>query len=75
MSIHMERPSPGIVTVTIDSPATVNAITQNMLIELASAFKALAVDKTVRAVVVTGTGRKAFSTGGGWLYKLNPVAP
>lgn len=63
MSIHVERPSPGIVTVTIDSPSTVNAITQQMLVRLASAFGALAQDETVRAVVLTGTGRKAFSTG------------
>lgn len=63
MSIHVERPSPGIVTVTIDSPSTANAITQQMLVRLAGAFGALAQDETVRAVVLTGTGRKAFSTG------------
>ena len=54
MSIRVERPEPGIVTVTIDSPTTVNAITQSMMVELANVFKGLAEDKSVRAVVLTG---------------------
>lgn len=63
MSIRVARPSRGIVVVTIDSPSTVNAITQDMLIRLARAFGDMAEDKSVRAVILTGTGRKAFSTG------------
>jgi len=42
------------VVVTIDSPATVNAITMEMLIDLAGAFRELAGDASVRAVVITG---------------------
>lgn len=63
MSIRVERPFPGIITVTIDSPSTVNAITQKMLVQLARTFGELSEDETVRAVVITGSGDKAFSTG------------
>jgi enoyl-CoA hydratase len=63
MSIRVERPHDGVALVVIDSPATVNAITQGMLVDLAAAFRSLRGDPTVRAAVITATGRKAFSTG------------
>ena len=40
-----------------------NAITQGMLVDLAAAFRSLRGDPSVRAAVITATGRKAFSTG------------
>lgn len=65
MSVHVHRPAslPGVAVVVIDSPKTVNAITQVMLLSLAKAFRDLRVDRTVRAAVLTATGRRAFSTG------------
>ena len=63
MSIHVVRPHQGIVVVTIDSPPTVNAITQDMLVRLARAFGDIATDESVCAVILTASGRKAFSTG------------
>lgn len=63
MSIRVERPHDGVALVVIDSPATVNAITQGMLVDLAAAFRSLRGDPSVRAAVITATGRKAFSTG------------
>ncbi|ACO67269.1 predicted protein, partial [Micromonas commoda] len=53
----------GVAVVVIDSPKTVNAITQVMLLSLAKAFRDLRVDRSVRAAVLTATGRRAFSTG------------
>ena len=63
MSIRVERPHEGVALVVIDSPATVNAIPQGMLVDLAAAFRSLRGDPSVRAAVITATGRKAFSTG------------
>lgn len=63
MSIRVERPHDGVALVVIDSPATVNAITQGMLVDLAAAFRSLRGDPSVRAAVITATGQKAFSTG------------
>jgi enoyl-CoA hydratase/carnithine racemase len=51
-----------VATVTLDRPP-LNAITQKMHEELASAFLDLSRDETVRAVVLTGSGERAFSVG------------
>ena len=52
-----------MAVVTVDAPSTGNAITQPMLVALAATFNGLASDETVRCAVLTGTGRRAFSTG------------
>ena len=52
-----------MVTVTLDRPP-LNAMTQKMHEELASTFLDLSRDKTVRAVVLTGSGERAFSSVG-----------
>jgi 2-(1,2-epoxy-1,2-dihydrophenyl)acetyl-CoA isomerase len=46
-----------IATVSLSDPATMNAAGVDLVIELADAFKALADDKSVRAVILTGEGR------------------
>jgi enoyl-CoA hydratase len=43
--------------VTIDDPERYNALTTGMVDELLAAFAALRVDRSVRAVVITGAGR------------------
>jgi enoyl-CoA hydratase len=53
----------GITTVTVDRPKKLNAMTRETLRELDQAFDALAADDTVRAVIVTGAGDKAFVAG------------
>jgi enoyl-CoA hydratase/carnithine racemase len=52
----------GIGTLTLDRPDALNAFTVTMAAELERAFRALAGDDDVRAVVVTGAGR-AFCAG------------
>ncbi|MDR6868350.1 enoyl-CoA hydratase/carnithine racemase [Microbacterium resistens] len=52
----------GIVTITIDDPAHRNAIGQAEILELATRMEALAVDPSVRVVVLTGSG-DAFCSG------------
>ena len=50
-----------IVTLTLNRPATLNAMNEAMLAELERWLVAVAADTTVRVVVLTGAGR-AFSS-------------
>ncbi|NYD57173.1 enoyl-CoA hydratase [Nocardioides marinisabuli] len=51
-----------VTVVTLDRPP-VNAVNRTMQLELAAAFESFADDRTVHAVVLTGSGRKAFCAG------------
>ena len=55
--------SEGVATVTLDRPGVHNAFDPTMTEELARTWKALRDDAGVRAVVLTGSGDKAFCTG------------
>ena len=52
----------GVLTVTLDRPATLNALTRTMLRELLEAFERADGDDAIRVVIVTGAGR-AFCAG------------
>ena len=52
----------GVLTLTLDRPGRLNAVTSTMLAELVEAFDRADADDTVRAVIVTGAGR-AFCAG------------
>jgi len=53
----------GIAVVTINRPAKLNALNKATIQELHEAFKALDTDTEVRAIIVTGSGEKAFVAG------------
>jgi len=53
----------GIARVTVNRPDKLNALNQQTLIELGLAFAAFKSDPTVRVVVLTGAGPKAFVAG------------
>ena len=53
----------GILTITLDRPAALNAFTQTMLAEMVAAFDRADADDAVRAVIVTGAGDRAFCAG------------
>lgn len=53
-----------VALVTLDRPAAHNALTVDMLKDLAAAIERLRLDPEVRAVVLTGGGDRAFSAGG-----------
>jgi enoyl-CoA hydratase len=53
----------GVTTLTIHRPDKLNALNAAVLSELDASFTALAADSSVRAIVLTGTGSKAFVAG------------
>lgn len=53
----------GVAVVALDRPARLNAIDLAMAGELRSVWRGLRLDDSVRAVVLTGAGGRAFSTG------------
>jgi len=52
----------GVGTITLDRPDALNALTGEMLVDLAAALDRLGADDTVEVIVLTGAGR-AFSAG------------
>ncbi|MGW5429345.1 enoyl-CoA hydratase/isomerase family protein [Streptomyces sp. NPDC004059] len=53
----------GVAVVTLDRPHRLNAIDLDMARELTEVWRALRFDDSVRAVVLTGGGERAFCTG------------
>src|SRR5512135_3082450 len=53
-----------IARITLNRPQNYNAYSTNTLIELAAAFRQAAFDDEVAVIVYTGTGQRAFCTGG-----------
>src|SRR3954453_7419242 len=63
----------GIATITLDRPDALNALTIPMKKQLLAAFRSIARDESVRAVVLTGAGR-AFCAGQDLKERLEPDA-
>ncbi len=55
--------SEGVAVVTLNRPKVLNALNAALFLELDSALDALGADASVRAVIVTGAGEKAFAAG------------
>lgn len=53
----------GILTITLDRPAVLNALHLPAHIELSRAFDAYAADPALRVAIITGTGERAFCVG------------
>ena len=52
-----------IAVLTINRPAQLNALNSETISELGGAFKALESDGNVKAIIITGSGEKAFVAG------------
>ena len=52
----------GVLTITLDRPAKLNALTRVMLDEMLQAFEQADADDAIRVIIVTGAGR-AFCAG------------
>lgn len=63
----------GIAIVTLNRPEKLNSYTPEMFCRLTDLWQEIAVDPTVRVVLLTGAGERAFSSGGD-LGHLVPLA-
>ncbi len=62
-TILVERDDKKIVTITINRPDKLNALTKTMWGKLGETFADLAKDDSVRCIILTGAGEKSFSPG------------
>ncbi|SAK59624.1 short chain enoyl-CoA hydratase [Caballeronia temeraria] len=62
MTVHLTLQD-HVATITLDAPASLNALTVDELQELRAHLAACQDDDAVRAIVITGTGERAFCTG------------
>lgn len=52
-----------IAVLTINRPNQLNALNSETIAELGAAFKALEIDNNIKAIIITGSGEKAFVAG------------
>ncbi len=64
----------GIAILTINQPQTLNSLSPAMLSELAEQVAELQADSTVKVVIITGAGTKAFVAGGD-IAAMQPLGP
>ncbi len=62
MSIDITRDG-AIATVTLNRPEALNAFDQQALSDLLRSFRMLGADQSIRAIVLTGAGERAFAAG------------
>ncbi|MYW03231.1 enoyl-CoA hydratase-related protein [Streptomyces sp. SID3343] len=55
--VCIERPEPGVATVSLDRPDRLNALSPTLVEDVKEAFRALHRERDVRAIVLTGRGR------------------
>ena len=63
MSLVLVSRDDAVVTVTLNRPQAMIALSRALRAELAAAMRALAADDGVRAIVLTGAGERAFTAG------------
>lgn len=63
MSLVLVERDGAVAVVTMNRPEAMNALSRGLRAELAAAFEALDADGSVRAVVLTGAGTRAFTAG------------
>ena len=56
-AIDLSRPNPGVVQITLNRPAKLNAMTTELVTGLHEALDDIAVDPDARVVILTGAGR------------------
>src|SRR5438105_8297087 len=61
-AIHVEKDA-GVAIVTIHNPERMNAIAPEMATDLVRSLQEFRTDDSVRAIVLTGAGNKAFCSG------------
>ncbi len=62
-TILLDRSSEHVATVTLNRPKVLNALNAQLLAELRAALEQLDSDEQIRAIVMTGSGDRAFAAG------------
>jgi enoyl-CoA hydratase len=63
MSLVLVTRDDAVATVTLNRPEAMNALSRALRAELAATMTALAADQSIRAIVLTGAGKRAFTAG------------
>ncbi|MGH7714886.1 MAG: enoyl-CoA hydratase/isomerase family protein, partial [Vulcanimicrobiaceae bacterium] len=61
-TITVERTA-GVAVITLNRPSVLNALSTPLLTELGAALAEIDNDRGIRAIVITGSGEKAFAAG------------
>ncbi|HIO65217.1 MAG: enoyl-CoA hydratase [Bacillota bacterium] len=62
-NLLIDNPAEGIMKVTVNRPEFLNALDDTTVQEIERTFSAISTDDSVRVVIVTGAGEKAFVAG------------
>jgi enoyl-CoA hydratase len=63
MSLVLVARDDAVATVTLNRPEAMNALSRALRGELAGAMRELAADESIRVIVLTGSGERAFTAG------------
>lgn len=64
MSQILARKNGSIGHITLDRPEALNALTENMCVDITRALQSYAADPSIGAIVIDGAGERAFCAGG-----------
>jgi enoyl-CoA hydratase len=62
-NILVERSGAGVVRITLNRPKVLNALNRALFAELDAVLDAIGEDDSIRVVILTGSGEKAFAAG------------
>jgi enoyl-CoA hydratase len=74
IKVEPQADHPGVVLVTLDRPEVLNALDYQTMGELTDALDVLDRDESVRCVVITGAGDRAFAAGAD-IKEMAPATP
>jgi enoyl-CoA hydratase len=63
MLVTLDRPQDGVAVVTLNRPEAMNALSRALRADLAAMMRNVASDDSIRAIVLTGAGTRAFTAG------------
>lgn len=63
MALVLLEKGDGVATITLNRPEAMNALSHDLRSDFFDACSAVAADKDIRAVIVTGAGERAFTAG------------
>ncbi|GKZ27588.1 hypothetical protein AbraIFM66951_005984 [Aspergillus brasiliensis] len=71
-AILLDRPSEGVVRITLNRPKALNALNVNLLFGLSAALRTVQSDSSTRVIILEGAGDRSFCTGEDLKESLNP---